>query len=114
MNGKLPSFVGVTVISVRSPGTASCFCRNSGTQNEWMTSREVRLIRTCRRSGSTRLDDVLQRLEIEARSGLMQVQPSTLALVPGGGYATSQVNCWPRISICIAFEGSLSFFASAT
>ena len=41
----LPTFVGVIGRWVTRPGTASCFCRNSGTQKEWMTSsaRKVEL-----------------------------------------------------------------------
>ena len=41
MTGKLPVRVGVTIRLLCSPGTASCFCESSGTQNEWMTSFAV-------------------------------------------------------------------------
>ena len=33
--------VGVITSELVCPGTASCFCENSGTQNEWMTSLAV-------------------------------------------------------------------------
>ena len=41
MTGNVPIWVGVTVVCVTMPLTASCFIRHSGTQNEWMTSFDV-------------------------------------------------------------------------
>ena len=41
MTGNVPVRVGVTTSVLYSPGTASCFCESSGTQNEWMTSFDV-------------------------------------------------------------------------
>jgi hypothetical protein len=48
----VPILSGVTTISVVWPGTASCFCENWGTQNEWMTSLEVISSFVCRFFGS--------------------------------------------------------------
>ena len=43
MSVSRPVFVGVIGTCVTIPGTASCFCLNSGTQKEWMTSSARRL-----------------------------------------------------------------------
>ena len=42
---------------VTIPGTASCFCLNSGTQKEWMTSSACMLSSTCRPSTSRSSSD---------------------------------------------------------
>ena len=38
MTGYVPILSGVMCSCVWRPGTVSCFCPNSGTQNEWITS----------------------------------------------------------------------------
>ena len=43
---------------VCSPGTASCFCPNSGTQNEWITSFELIVSITERSFGNRSTADV--------------------------------------------------------
>src|SRR6266545_2258138 len=53
----LPDFVGVMPRRVSTPGTASCFWRNSGTQNEWITSSDRSLSSTCRSSWSQSVPD---------------------------------------------------------
>ena len=50
--GTSPTFVGVITSSVRIPGTASCFCPNWGTKNEWITSRAVMSSTTVSSTGS--------------------------------------------------------------
>ena len=52
MSVSVPTLVGVIGRCVVIPGTASCFWRNSGTQNEWITSSARRLSSTCRPSSS--------------------------------------------------------------
>ena len=47
----MPTFVGVITSLVSWPGNASCFCPNSGTQNEWITSFAVRCSSTERPTG---------------------------------------------------------------
>ena len=54
MIGYVPILFGVTVKFVSIPGTASCFCPNSGTQNEWMTSSARSVKRAGRLIGSLR------------------------------------------------------------
>ena len=54
ITGNVPRCVGVMTSELCWPGTASCFCENSGTQNEWMTSLAVMSSFTCRPFGSVR------------------------------------------------------------
>src|SRR5664279_658600 len=54
ITGKVPSRFGVMWRCVVIPGTASSFCENSGTQNEWITSFAVKLRSTERSFGSRR------------------------------------------------------------
>ena len=42
MIGYVPTFVGVITSLLWSPGTASDFCANDGTQKEWITSFDSR------------------------------------------------------------------------
>ena len=53
MTGKVPSLSGVMCSVGWIPGTVSSFCPNSGTQNEWMTSFDVKVSRTERPFGNT-------------------------------------------------------------
>ena len=52
ITGYVPSRSGVMCRVGWSPGTVSCFCPNSGTQNEWMTSFDVKVRSTERSLGS--------------------------------------------------------------
>ena len=58
MTGYSPVLVGVITSVVSIPGTASCFWPNSGTQNEWITSRERSVSSTVRSTGRTSCPDV--------------------------------------------------------
>ena len=87
---KLPSLSGVTRIVVVSPGTASDFSRNCGTQNEWRTSFVWILNSTGRSTGST----------------------SSLASSFSVGYWKVQVNCWPVTFTTISF-GCLASMSSS-
>src|SRR5262249_9426981 len=51
ITGNEPVRVGVITSVGSMPGTASCFCPNSGTQNEWMTSFACRYSLTLRSTG---------------------------------------------------------------
>src|SRR5204862_1331816 len=59
MTGNVPSRSGVMCSVGWSPGTVSCFCPNSGTQNEWITSLEVNRSRTERSTGRRRTNVVM-------------------------------------------------------
>src|SRR5918911_2428313 len=76
---------------VVSPGTVSCFCPNSGTQKEWMTSSDLRRSSTLRPTGRRR-------------------SPEVRSAWPG--YAKLQANCCAVTSTCNGFEPALPFFAS--
>ena len=93
MIGKVPSLFGVTVILVVIPGTASCFCPNSGTQNEWMTSRARSVNRVGRSIGSLRMFVV--------RSFCC-------------GYLNVQANCCAVTSTLSGFEPVCSLRANTT
>src|SRR5918912_934499 len=73
------------------PGTVSCFCPNSGTQNEWMTSSERSFSSTLRPSGSRRSPEVR---------------------FPWPGYEKLQANCCAVTFTFSGFEPALPFFAS--
>ena len=59
MTGYVPSLFGVMCRVGFVPGVRSCFCRNSGTQKEWMTSFAIMSSTTERFTGSRSTDDFL-------------------------------------------------------
>src|SRR5437660_3546587 len=52
ITGYVPILFGVMCNVGCRPGTVSCFCPNSGTQNEWITSFDVKVKSTERLTGS--------------------------------------------------------------
>ncbi len=50
---KEPTVVGVTSIALSTPWMRSRFCRNAGTQKEWLTSTVFRTSRVVSPTGST-------------------------------------------------------------
>ena len=52
ITGYVPTLFGVMCSVGWRPGTVSCFCPNSATQNEWITSFDVKVRRTERFTGS--------------------------------------------------------------
>ena len=93
MTGNLPSLFGVIFRCVVMPGTASCFCPNCGTQNEWMTSRALRLSSVDLFSGS---------------------RSSVVVTSPPPGYLKVQANCCAVTSTVMWSAGMRSFLARAT
>src|SRR5919202_4458861 len=75
------------------PGTRSCFWRNSGTQNEWITSFDVIRSTTDRWTGRRSTADFL---------------------FPYCGYEYVHANCWAITSTRSGFAPAASFFARTT
>src|SRR5581483_9360984 len=83
MTSNVPVFVGVMWSFVGRPGTVSCFCPNSGTQNEWMTSSALKWSSTERPSGSRR---------------------TPVVRFPASGYVKLHANC---CAVTLMFSGFL-------
>ena len=100
MIGNVPSFVGVITSSVGCgyssvSGSASIFCPNSTTQNEWMTSFEWSSSFTGRPSG---------------RRSVPSVLPSAAPFV----YSNCQANCCAVTVTRSGFDPALLFCVSTT
>ena len=93
MIGNSPLRFGVITSVVSIPGTASDFCPNSGTQNEWITSSERNVSLTVSFTGRTSWPEV------------NFVSP---------GYSNLHANCWAVTAIRTGFGPASSFFASTT
>src|SRR2546430_12371709 len=85
MTGNEPIRSGVIASVFTEPGTASCFWPNSGTQKEWVTSREVICSLTGAPIGSSSL--------AEAR-------------LPKAGYLNDHSNCWAVTFTTSGLSGS--------
>ncbi len=86
-----PIRVGVITSVVSIPGTASDFCPNSGTQNEWITSRECSVSFAGLSTGNTS-------------------SPDTTLSSPG--YSNFHANCCAVTEIRSGFGPASSFRAS--
>src|SRR5712691_11096097 len=98
--GYVPILFGVTVRCVTIPGTASCFCPNSGTQKEWMTS-SARIVKcTVWPSGRRRMSD-----DRPLESGYLKLQANCCAVMSTfSGCLPSRSSRASTIALMIAIE----------